>query len=54
MTVLERRADTVSLAYCQGPYGLSELPPTGTTPAEQRKSQGLSFFNFISSVTTDS
>lgn len=48
--VLERRAEAVSLAHCQGPYGLSELPPTGTTPAEQQRSQR--FFKFISSVTT--
>lgn len=50
MNVLERRADAVSLACCQGPYGLSELSPTGTTAAEQQKSHR--YFNFISSVTT--
>lgn len=50
MKVLERSADADSLACCQGPYGLSELSPTGTTAAEQQKSHR--FFNFISSVST--
>lgn len=48
MTVLDRRADTVTLAYCQGPYGLPELTPTVRTPAERRKSQDLMlFFHFL-------